>query len=452
MHFIGIGGIGMSGLARVLLALGHRVSGSDLADTPLTRQLAALGATVYTGHQEANVAPGVDTVVVSTAVRGTNPELLLARERGLLIKHRADLLAELMLKKKGIAVAGAHGKTTTSAMIGVILEQAGWDPAIIVGGEIREIAANAKWGQGEFLVAEADESDGSFLKLQPQMAIITNIEGDHLDYYRSVQSIEEAFDQFAQRVPTGGSLVLCSDDPKLRVMAEKITGRKVITYGLYHPADYVAANVAPLPEGSRFDVITGGRLLGQAGLTVPGAHNIANALAALACADQLGVPFSEAASALQGFHGVGRRFQLRGEAQGVRVIDDYAHHPTEVRATLAAARQVRPQRLIAVFQPHRYTRTQALYQEFGAALTAADIVVINDIYSAGEPAIPGVSAGLIVEAIKGHNHGQVCYIPDKEKIVDYLVNLVRPGDLVLTMGAGNIWTVGAQLAGHLAKR
>lgn len=442
----------MSGLAKVLLEQGCPVSGSDLADSKTTRRLVRLGAQVFQGHEAANLADDVATVVVSTAVRADNPELVAARERGLEILHRADLLARLMAMKKGIAVAGAHGKTTTSAMISVILEQSGWDPAIVVGGELQEIDGNGKWGQGDYLVAEADESDGSFVKLHPWMAVITNIEDDHLDHYQTVAAIEAAFEQFTDNVARDGWLVLCDDDPRLREMACRRSSSPIITYGLNPTAEYHCRDLTVTSTGTAFEVYHRERCLGRIMLPVPGLHNVSNALAAIACADRIGLDFALIAGALASFRGAGRRFQWIGEEQGVRVVDDYAHHPTEVKATLAAARQLSPQRLICVFQPHRYTRTQAQYIPFGAAFDDADLVVLNEIYAAGEAPIPGVAAALIADGIGNRSGKAVPVIADKGEIVAYLAGIAQPGDLIMTMGAGHIWTVGPDLLACLKER
>ncbi|MBC9783254.1 UDP-N-acetylmuramate--L-alanine ligase [Heliobacterium chlorum] len=452
VHFIGIGGTGMSGLAKVMLEQGYKVSGSDLADTAVTRRLTAQGAMVYNGHREENLDQGVEVVVVSTAVRENNPELCLAKKRGLVVLHRADLLAQLMNLKKGIAVAGAHGKTTTSAMIGLMLEQNDLDPAILVGGEIREIDGNAKWGKGEYLAAEADESDGSFLKLSPWMAVITNIEDDHLDHYESIDAIIKAFYAFTERVSKTGFLVLCNDDPRLQEMACAKLGPKVVTYGVKQRADYRAVNLSLTPEGSEADIYRGETLLGRLRLAVPGEHNISNALAAFVCADLIGLPVQGTLAALARFSGAGRRFQLTGIVNDISIVDDYAHHPTEVKATLAAARQREPKRLIAIFQPHRFTRTRDQYQEFGKSFDEADLVIINEIYPAGEPAIPGVSARLIVDAYETHCGKKAIYFAEKEAIINYLLDEAKPGDLAITMGAGNIWTVGTELLSRLKEK
>ncbi|MZP43931.1 UDP-N-acetylmuramate--L-alanine ligase [Heliobacterium gestii] len=451
LHFIGVGGTGMSGLARVMLQQGYRVSGSDLADTAVTQRLVRQGATVFQGHREEHLQPGVDVVVVSTAVKADNPELRLAKARKLTIWHRADLLAWLMEQKKGIAVAGAHGKTTTSAMIGLMLEQCELDPAIVVGGEIREIEGNAKWGQGDYMAAEADESDSSFLKLSPWMAVITNIEADHLDHYHSFDAIVKAFYRFTERVSSDGFLLLCADDPHLQEMAQRVTSPRVITYGMTGKADYRATDLIGTPEGSQADIFHGEQRLGRLSLSVPGEHNISNALAAVACADLIGIPFDQAAAALSRFQGAGRRFQRMGDAGGIRVVDDYAHHPTEVKATLAAARQTQPKRLVAVFQPHRFTRTRDLYRQFGEAFDAADVVIFNEIYPAGEAPIPGVSAGLIMDVYENRCGRKALYAADREELLRCLLNAVQPGDLVMTMGAGNIWMAGCQLLEALEK-
>lgn len=438
----------MSGLARILLELGHKVSGSDLCRTPVTERLESLGAVCYKGHRAENIRePGL--VVVSSAIPGDNPELLEAVKRGIPVIHRGDLLALLMKSRKGIAICGAHGKTTTTSMIATILEKNGLDPTIVIGGELTEIGGNAKLGRGEYMVAEADESDGSFLKLSPEVVVVTNIEDDHLDYYGSISEIKAAFKRFLNKVPEKGLAVVCTDDPNV---CQVINGydKPMITYGVMRrDADYTVRDISLNGVGAFGDVYFRGRRLGHLKLAVPGRHNLANSLAAVAVGRYLGLSFSQIAAVLQSFRGAGRRFQLLGEVGGVKVIDDYAHHPSEIRATLQAAKQLKPGRLIGVFQPHRYTRTFLLYERFGEVFGDVDEVIVNEIYSAGEKPIKGVDAGLIVNSIKKNGVKNVKYFSTRGEIVDYLACSVKPGDTVLTMGAGNIWTVGVELVKRL---
>lgn len=448
IHFIGIGGAGMSGLADILLALGYRVSGSDLRWTHVTERLASLGARIYTGHRPGNLN-GVQMVVVSSAIPPTNPELVEARRRGIPVIHRGEMLSRLMSRQKGIVVAGAHGKTTTTSMMAIVMEKNGLDPTILIGGELTDIGGNAKLGRGSYLVAEADESDGSFLKLDPLVEIITNIEDDHLDHYGSLENIKKAFGEFLARVPDHGTAVVCLDDPNVREVIQTYGG-PLITYSLgYHGADYQLRELQLNGTGSCGDVFYRGTYLGRLRLAVPGRHNLSNALAVVAAGRWLGLSFARIASALADFCGVKRRFEIIGRVNGVLVVDDYAHHPTEIKATLQAARQVHRGRLICVFQPHRYTRTALLYEKFGRSFDDADLIVISEIYSAGEEPIEGVDAGLIVKAVERDGRRPVVFLPAMEEIVDYLIRVARPGDLVLTMGAGNIWMAGVELVKKL---
>lgn len=448
VHFIGIGGAGMSGLARVLLDLEYDVRGSDLNSTPVTTRLQELGATVYKGHEAVNIKDA-GLVVYSTAIRSENPELQKAREANIPIIHRADLLGFLMKQQKGVAVAGAHGKTTTTAMMSLVLEKCQQDPTILIGGELTEIGGNAKIGRGEFLVAEADESDKSFLKLWPYLAVVTNIEDDHLDHYGSMQEIINAFRRFLQKVPADGIAVLCFDDANLRALAPDCHG-KVITYALEDPkADYVLRDIELRNSGSAGEVYYQGQHLGRMELVVPGRHNLSNALAVVAACRTLGLPFDDIIKGLKLFRGAGRRYQFMGEADGVTVVDDYAHHPTEIAATLRAARQVHPGRIIAVFQPHRYTRTSLLYNRFGACFNDADVIIINDIYSAGETPIEGVSAQLIIDAVHNNKGEQPYHLVSRDDTVEFLLDFVQEGDLVLTMGAGDVWKTGVALLNRL---
>jgi UDP-N-acetylmuramate--alanine ligase len=448
IHFIGMGGAGMSGLATVLLALGHQVSGSDLKPSASTRRLEKLGAVCYTDHS-ADYLGKAGLVVVSTAIPPTNPELIAARRREIPVMHRGQLLAALMRDRKGIAVAGAHGKTTTTSMVALVLEKNDLDPTILIGGELTDIGGNAKLGRGEYLVAEADESDGSFLKLDPMVTVVTNIEDDHLDHYGTVENIIAAFREFLGKLPASGLAVLCGDDPVVQSIRQVCAG-EVVTYGLMSTdADYTARNLNFDRFGSSADIYCRGELLGQLKLPVPGRHNILNAMAAVAVGRWLNLPFKNIAGALACFQGAGRRFELLGEERGVRVVDDYAHHPSEIMATLEAARQVAGGRVIAVFQPHRYTRTALLKDRFGRAFSQAEVIIINDIYSAGEKPIDGITARVLVKAVEDYENRPVLYLPTREDIVDYLASNAVPGDLVLVMGAGDIRQAGAELVKKL---
>ena len=443
-HFVGIGGSGMSGIARVLLQKGYRVSGSDLNMTPITAALEALGAQIVEGHKKENLSEDAGQVVISTAIPPSNPEVQEAHLRGIPVIHRGEMLAKIMEGSKGIAVAGAHGKTTITSMIALCLEEAGLDPTIIIGGELRNIGVNAKLGQGEFFVAEADESDGSFLKLNPYIAVVSNIEDDHLDYYETLDNIARAFRQYIQNVRSDGFSVLCVDDPLLREIAAA-GGQNIVTYGFNPSARYRVGKISTNGYSTVGEVFDGEKKLGDLELKVPGHHNMVNALAAVAVCCELGIDFQVAARALSMFMGAARRFQFLGESRGVTVIDDYAHHPTEIMATLKAARQGNPARIISVFQPHRYTRTKRLHTEFAKAFEEADLVIVNDIYSAGEVPIPGVSASSLAREIESCSNIDTLYIPERDDTIDYLQDYVRSGDMVLVLGAGDVWKVGTGL-------
>ncbi|RPF46779.1 UDP-N-acetylmuramate--L-alanine ligase [Thermodesulfitimonas autotrophica] len=446
VHFIGIGGVGMSGLAALLLLRGHRVTGSDLKPSALTERLQAQGATVYKGHKAENVG-AAELVVVSSAIGPENPELLAARERGIPVMRRGELLSAVLRGYRGIAVAGAHGKTTTTAMVGAVLMAGGLDPTILVGGNWPAIGGNFRMGGGPCFVTEADESDASFLLLSPEVAAVTNIENDHLDYYGSVENLIRAFRDFLGRVAPGGIAVVCWDDPNLRALAREAP-KPVVSYGVGEGADWRVAEVSLRGPVSEATLYFRGERIGRLRLNIPGMHNLLNAAGAVAVGHHLGVPFAVAAGALEGFRGVGRRFELLGKARGVTVIDDYAHHPTEIAATIRMARQLAPKRVVAVFQPHRYTRTALLYPEFGRAFSEADVVVVGEIYNAGEKPIPGVSADLIREAIRQHDRREVLRLPNTNGAA-YVKELVQPGDIVLTLGAGDIYKVGQALVALL---
>jgi len=443
IHFVGIGGSGMSGIAEVLVNLGYTVAGSDLAANDATRRLKKLGAKVLRGHRAEHVV-SADVVVVSSAVRPDNPEIIEARRRRIPVIPRAEMLAELMRLKYGIAVAGAHGKTSTTAMIAEVLTAGGLDPTVVIGGRVKSLRSGAKVGKGEFMVAEADESDGSFLNMKPTIAVVTNIDREHLDHYRDLGAIQDAFVRFLSRVPFYGVAIVCLDERNLRAILPRVD-RKVITYGLTSDADLTATDVTLEGFGGSFVARRRGARLGTVRLGVPGRHSIANALAAVACGLELDVPFSTIARALAGFHPVDRRFQLRGQVAGATVVDDYGHHPTEIEATLAAARDGFGSRTVAIFQPHRYTRTQALLEEFGRAFVLADHVIVTEVYPAGEAPIPGVDGRAVAESLRRQGHRSVEFEPRLDRVVKRVRDALRPGDLVITLGAGDVRKVGDAL-------
>ena len=446
IHFIGIGGSGMSGIAEVLLNMGYPVTGSDLKPSEVTARLIERGGRVVVGHSASNVE-GAQVVVVSTAVRKDNPEVVAAAQSGIPIISRAEMLAELMRMKYGIAVGGSHGKTTTTSMIAAVLARGGLDPTIVVGGRLHALGSNARLGHGQFLVAEADESDGSFLRLAPAVSVITNIDREHLDYYAGIEQIRQAFAYFANRVPFYGVTVLCADDVNVRAILPKVQKRTRL-YGTVPEAAVRAESIELDARGSRFAVTAGGAGLGTIELRVPGRHNVLNALAAVTVGLELEVGFGHVAEALHGFAGVGRRFETRGEANGVRVVDDYGHHPTEVLATLAAARGMGG-RVLVLFQPHRYTRTAALAEEFGGSFRDADRVWVLDIYPAGEAPIEGVTARRLVDCAHAQSQRQVQYAPDAHAAAEAAALEARPGDTVLTLGAGDVGKLGDEVLGHL---
>jgi UDP-N-acetylmuramate--alanine ligase len=452
VHFVGIGGIGMSGIAELLLNLGYIVSGSDLRTSAITRGLEQLGGTVYQGHRADHIS-GAEVVVTSSAVAHDNPEVLAALEGRIPVIQRAEMLAELMrLEKYGIAIAGSHGKTSTTSLVAAILAEAGLDPTVVVGGKVDCLGgSNARLGVGEFLVAEADESDGSFLKLSPVIEVVTNIDLEHLDYYRDLDHIKETFLQFIGKIPFYGAAVLCLDDENIAELLPQIQRRK-ITYGLTEQADLHAAGIIARGCSNEFTVYHQGRELGRIRRNTPGRHIVYNSLAAIAVALELEIEFSVIARALAGFEGVQRRLQVKGEEKGILVVDDYGHHPTEIRATLDAIRDGWPERrLIVAFQPHRYTRTRGLFNEFKTAFHRADVLILTDIYAASEEPIEGVHSRVLLEAIKQHGQRRAYYHADLSTLPGYLEEIIREGDLVLTLGAGNIVRVGEQLLDLLAR-
>jgi UDP-N-acetylmuramate--alanine ligase len=456
VHFVGIGGIGMSGIAELLANLGYRVSGSDAAASDTTRRLAALGAEIAIGHRATNVGTA-DVVVFSSAVRADNPEIQAARARHVPVIPRAELLGELMRLRFGIAVAGAHGKTTTTSMIALVLERAGLDPTAVIGGRLSAFGSNARLGRGEYMVAEADESDRSFLKLFPAIAVITNLDREHMEAYGSFDDLRQAFVDFANRVPFYGAVVACDDDAELRALGPRFT-RRVLTYALTHDAaDITARDVRLEGFGStcavfRRDARGDAERLGDLHLQVPGRHSVQNALAAVAVGLDLDVPFAPLAAALGEFHGVERRFQVRGVVNGITVVDDYGHHPTEIAAVLAAARAARPARVVVGFQPHRFTRTRDLMREFGLALAEADEVVLTDIYAASEAPIPGVTIEALASVVNTARATPAEIVKEIEGLAPALAALARPGDLVITLGAGSVGSVAPRLVAALQER
>jgi len=447
IHFVGIGGIGMSGIAEVLLNLGYKVSGSDLRESETTTRLRKLGGEIAIGHRAENIA-SPHVVVISSAVTKENVEVTAAREKQIPVIPRAEMLAELMRLKYGVAIAGAHGKTTTTSMVATVLAAGKIDPTVVIGGKLNSLGTNAKLGQGEFLVAEADESDGSFLKLSPTIAVVTTIDEEHLDYYKDINEIKDAFLTFINKVPFYGVSVLCLDQPHIQALIPSVQ-KRYQTYGMSSQADYQARDVSLLALGSKFKVMNHSVDLGWFELSVPGVHNINNSLAAIAVAQELDIDIETTRKALKDFSGVQRRFQIKGEINGIIVVDDYGHHPTEVKATLAAAVGGMERRVVVVFQPHRYTRTQHLLEDFFTAFNQADKLIIMDIYAAGEKPIPGVSGQTLYEGVKKHGHKDVTFISDREKVIEHLATNLKKGDIVITLGAGDVWKIGEQLVERL---
>jgi UDP-N-acetylmuramate--alanine ligase len=443
IHFVGIGGSGMNGIAEILLNLGYRVSGSDLSASEQTRRLSELGGRIYVGHKAEQIE-GAEVLVYSSAVLPDNVEIVAARQRGVPVIPRAEMLAELMRLKYGIAVAGAHGKTTTTTMIAAILAKGGLDPTAVIGGKVNSLGGHAKKGEGEFLVAEADESDGSFLKLSPTIAVVTTLDREHLDHYGDFQAVCSAFLTFVNKVPFYGLSVLCADEEAIRQMIPRVD-KRYVTYGLVGGADYMAYDVESKGFESSFSVLYKGDPLGRFTLPIPGLHNVANALAALAVGQELSITPETIREALATYAGVERRFHLRGERKGILVIDDYGHHPTEIKATLAAARRGWNRPLVAVFQPHRYTRTRDLLGEFADAFALADRLILTEIYAAGERPIPGISGEALYEKVRAQGRPDVTFLPKLSEVVPYLRGTLKGGELVMTLGAGDVWKVGKTL-------
>jgi UDP-N-acetylmuramate--alanine ligase len=451
VHFIGIGGIGMSGIAEILLTMGYPVSGSDLRASPTTERLEKLGATIYTGHAAANAAAS-DVVVTSSAVARDNPEVLEAKSRKIPVIQRAEMLAELMRLKYGIAIAGMHGKTTTTSMVAAVLAGGELDPTVVVGGRVDAMGSNARLGRSQYLVAEADESDRSFLHLSPILAVVTNLDREHMDTYADMADVERVFVEFMLRVPFYGAITACIDNPLLRAILPRVA-RKIYTYGESADADF---RLRVLPTGAdgvaTFEVNARGLLLGPFKLHKPGRHNLLNATAAIAIGVQLGIPPEKIAAGLETFRGVDRRFQIKGVEHGVTVVDDYGHHPTEIKATLQAARECGYGRVLVLFQPHRFTRTRDLMDDFATAFGDADSLQVLDIYAASEKPLDGITGEALASRIRDAGGKLVAYAPSMDEAITRLTADARPGDVILTMGAGNVSAAGALLLEKLAAK
>jgi UDP-N-acetylmuramate--alanine ligase len=454
-HFVGIGGIGMSGLAEILRTMDFDVSGSDLKPNDITHRLAEMGVKVHVGHRAENVE-GADVVVYSSAIDPTNPEIARAQALEIPIIPRAEMLAELMRIKYCVLIAGSHGKTTTTSLVSTVLRAAGLDPTVVVGGKVNALGSNARLGEGDLFVAEADESDGSFLKLTPTIGVITNIDAEHLDHYGTHENVKDAFVQFANKIPFYGLAVMCLDHPHVQAILPRI-GRRHVTYGFSRQADYRAKNPVFSGLSTHFEALRRGESLGSFTVKMPGHHNVLNALAALAVADELEVPLDVVREAIASFHGVQRRFTVvgqptitrAGKSGDVMIIDDYGHHPAEVEATLDAAQKGFDRRVVVAFQPHRYTRTQTLFDEFTRAFNKADVLLVTEVYAAGEKPIPGATGESLANAIKAHGHHNVRYVADKKLIGAALRAEVQPNDLVIALGAGDINASVRELAAAL---
>ena len=451
IHLVGIGGAGMSGIAEVLLTMGYKVTGSDLQPSETTRRLEELGGKIFIGHQDSNVGEA-QVVVVSSAVAASNPEVAAAKSRQIPVIPRAEMLAELMRLKFGVAIAGAHGKTTTTSMVANVLAQGGLDPTMVIGGKVNALGSHARLGRGDLLVAEADESDGSFLRLSPTIVAVTNLDREHLDHYGSMDRITESFLEFINKVPFYGLAVLCADDERLRALFPRIV-KRYQTYGLQEREgfvpDFKASEVTLKQWSAEFRAYFRGKNLGPFRLAVPGVHNVSNALAAIAIGVELDIPIDLIRKGLAAFTGVERRFHLRGEAGGIMVVDDYGHHPTEIKATLAAAKQSWDRRLVVLFQPHRYSRTRDCIEDFAHAFDQADTLFVTEIYAAGEQPIPGISGAKLAETVKAAGHQSVTFIERKDSMPDQVLPHLKPGDLVLTLGAGDIWKAGTGILARL---
>jgi UDP-N-acetylmuramate--alanine ligase len=451
IHFVGIGGIGMSGIAEVLINLGYKITGSDLKRSPLTLRLAKKGAQIFYGHRGSHVE-GAHVVVLSSAVKPSNPEWATALKLGIPVIPRGEMLAELMRLKYGIAVAGSHGKTTTTSLIAHVLYQAGLDPTMVIGGRLKNFRSNAKLGKGEFLVAEADESDGSFMKLSPTIAVITNVDPEHLDHYQNFDELKTTFVNFANKIPFYGAVVACADHPTVREILPRIK-KRLVTYGLSETADFYARSIKQEGLQIHFEVFGRGSLLGEVRLKLAGLHNVYNSLATIAVGTELEIPFKKIVAGLQGFKGIERRMEPLYHGKGGWVIDDYGHHPEEIKATLSALRMAFPQqRIITLFQPHRYTRTRDLFEEFKQAFGNTDLLLLTEVYAAGEDPIEGVDGKKLADALLAQRSSQSVYFnPDKEGLAQEVTRLLKPNDVVVTLGAGDIVKVGKKLAQWMKK-
>ena len=450
LHFIGIGGIGMSGIAEILLDQGFKISGSDRALSEVTERLQKLGASIFEGHRAENIAQDVDTVVYSSAVQPDNPEILEAQKRSIPIVRRAEMLAEVMRLKYGIGIAGTHGKTTTTSMTSLVLMEGGLDPTVIVGGKLSGLGGtNARLGRGEFIVVEADEYDRSFLSITPTIAVLTTLETDHLDCYRDLEDIKSAFIQFASKVPFYGFIVLCLDEPALLDIMPHLSKKKIVTYGLNPQADIQAVDIRHKDDSSTYTLVRSNQELGTIMLQVPGVHNVQNSLGAITVALELGVPFKKIKAGIEKFAGVYRRWEKKGEVNDIALYDDYAHHPTECKATLSGVKSGWRRRVVCVFQPHLYSRTRDFYEDFGKSFLLSDVLVVTDVYPAREEPMQGVNGELIVNAAKQFGHKDVHYVPDKKMVPVFLKSIVKSGDIVITMGAGDIWKYGEEFLNQI---
>ncbi len=449
IHFVGIGGSGMNGIAEVLVNMGYDVSGSDITESPTVKRLRGLGASIHIGHREVNIR-GAHCVVYSSAIGEDNPELTAASEAKIPIIPRAEMLAELMRMKYGVAIAGTHGKTTTTSLVAAILADSGLDPTVVTGGKLNSLGANAHLGTGDVLVAEADESDGSFLKLSPTIAVVTNIDREHMNHYRDMDDVYDAYVGFVNKVPFYGCAILCLDHPAIQGLLPRVS-RRFITYGLAASGDVHGTNLVYEGIETTFDLFVLGKKLGPVTLKLPGRHNVQNALAAVSVALELNIGFEKIKKGLESFSGVERRFHVRGVVRGVTVIDDYGHHPEEIKAVLSGAKQSFNKRIIAVFQPHRYSRTADLFSDFLSAFNDVDTLIVTDIYAAGEEPLKGVNGLALSNAIKEHGHKDVTYIKSVADVPAYLKDIVREGDLVITLGAGDVWKAGTALVKLLKK-
>lgn len=444
IHFVGVGGIGMSGIAELLINLGYKVSGSDIKASAITDRLKTMGGTIYKGHRS-NQIKGADVIVTSSAISSGNPEVLAAQKAATPVIPRAEMLAELMRLKYSIAIAGAHGKTSTTSIVASVLNQSGLDPTVVIGGKLKSTDSNAQLGQGEFIVAEADESDGSFLKISPTIAVVTNIDREHLDYYEDLDAIKAVFFDFIDKIPFYGLAVLCLDNEPVQDLIPRIK-KRYTTYGLSAQADFQARAIEYKGLTSRFVCHHKGNKIGNVTLNLPGLHNIYNALASIAVGTELDIPFDVIKAALEGLEGVQRRIEVKGRQKGITVVDDYGHHPTEIKTTLQAIKESWPnRRKVIVFQPHRYTRTQALFNEFTRAFYHSDILMVLPIYPAGEMQIEGVDAHALYEAIRAHGHKHVFYMENFETAAMHLKKILKKGDILLTLGAGDVWQVGQKV-------